>query len=88
MKAIEFPEVNVRIGENQPQYETIPAHVNYYEDNQINEVIMCFEFDEAERKQIAETGQIWHTVLQPVHSFFHPIHMEVTKPEMKTKRRG
>ncbi|MGV8135888.1 MAG: hypothetical protein AB2L20_11795 [Mangrovibacterium sp.] len=83
MKAIEFPEVNVRIGANQPQYQTIPAHVNHDEEQQIDEVFMCFEFDEAERKQIAETGQIWHTVLMPARSHFHPIRMDVTKPEMK-----
>jgi len=43
---------------------------------------MCFELDENERKQVAETGQIWHTVLQHKSDNFHPIRMEVTKPEL------
>lgn len=84
MKAIEFPEVNVRLAENQPEYETLPVHVCPDEETNgyFRQVTMCFELDEAERKQVAETGQIWHTVLQPQDALFHPIRMSVTKPEL------
>jgi len=85
MKAIEFPEVNVRIAENQPEYETLPVH--YCPDKETNgyfhRATMCFELDEQERKQVAETGQIWHTVLQPQNTLFHPIMMSTTKPDLK-----
>lgn len=82
MKAIEFPEVNVRIAENQPEYQTIPANVKLIEGTNFKKVTMCFELDEEERKQVAETGQIWHTVLQPFDTNFHPILMDITKPEL------
>lgn len=84
MKAIEFPEVNFRIAENQPEYETLPVNAVIWESNpHFRQVTMCFELDEEERKVAAETGQIWHTVLQPNGELFHPIQMSVTKPELK-----
>jgi len=82
MKAIEFPEVNLRIAENQPEYETLPVCVVSTGQNGSVQITMCFELDENERKQVAETGQIWHTVLQHKSNNFHPIRMEVTKPEL------
>ena len=83
MKAIEFPEVNVRIAEKQPEYQTIPANVVPNIDGTgFNQVTMCFELDENERKQIAETGRIWHTVLQPEKDYFHPILMSIEKPDL------
>lgn len=81
MKAIEFPEVNVRIAENQPEYETLPVHVNVQPF--VSEVTMCFELTEEEKQQVAESGHIWQTVLQPHGSNFHPIRMSTLKPEMK-----
>jgi hypothetical protein len=85
MEAIEFEEVNVHIGENQPEYETLPVHVEYDEESNgfFRKVTMCFELDEEEKKQVAETGKIWHTVLQVKSELFHPIRMSVLKPEMK-----
>lgn len=84
MKTIEFPEVNVRIAENQPEYETLPVHVcpHAETDGYFRKVSMCFELDEEEKKQVAETGQIWLTVLQPNDNNFHPIKMSVLKPEL------
>jgi hypothetical protein len=80
MKAIEFDEVNIRIAEHQEEYETLPVHIDL--NDSATPTTMCFELDEEERKQVAETGQIWITVLtfgQP----FHPISMSVIKPEMQ-----
>ena len=55
MKAIEFPEVNVRIAENQPEYETLPVH--YCPDKETNgyfhRATMCFELDEQDRANLA-----------------------------------
>jgi len=80
MKAIDFPEVNVRIAENQPEYETLPDHVEDVKDAGWRKVTVCFELDPEERKQVAETGQIWQTVLQPDSDYFHPIMMSTLKP--------
>lgn len=84
MKAIEFPEVNIRIAENQEEYETLP--VNAQPDPESNgyfqRVTMCFELDEEEKRQVAETGKIWHTVLVPPQTGFHPVAMSTLKPEL------
>lgn len=88
MKAIEFQEVNVRIAENQPQYETLPVHMvpDAETNGFFNAVTMCFELSEEERKQVAETGQIWHTVLVPKNRSFHPIRMSTLKPTMSRSK--
>jgi hypothetical protein len=84
MKAIEFPEVNVRIAENQPEYETIPANIRQHEDTNLYEVAMCLRLDEEERKQVAETGRIWLTILQPTGNF-NPIKTSFLKPDYLTE---
>lgn len=78
MKAIEFKEVNLRIAENQPEYETLPVHVDF-EDHK-TPITMCFELDEEERKQVAETGRIWIKQLT-FGKPFPPILMSFMKPE-------
>ena len=78
MKAIEFPEVNVRIAENQPEYETLPVHID--KSKVSIPTTMCIELDEEERKQVAETGRIWIQVLTFGQSF-HPISMSFLRPE-------
>lgn len=78
MKAIEFPEVNVRIAENQPEYETLPVYVDTEDPS--TPTTMCIQLDPEEIKQVTETGRIWMQVLtfrQP----FHPIRMSFLKPE-------
>lgn len=55
MKAVEFPEVNVRIAEHQDEYQTLPAHHNKEEGS----MTFCFELSEEEKKQVAETGKIY-----------------------------
>ena len=79
MKAIEFPEVNVRIAENQPEYETIPALIKQYEDSSMVEITMCLLLDQEERQQVAETGCVWLSVLQ-LAGKFHPIKTSLLKP--------
>lgn len=58
MKAKEFKEANVVYGENQPQYLPLPAH-----KTEEGQAIFCFDLDEEERKQIAETGELWVSLL-------------------------
>lgn len=55
MKSVEFPEVNVRIAESQPEYETLPAFHNPEEGS----MTFCFELDEAEMEQVQRTGKIF-----------------------------
>lgn len=69
MKPIKFPEQNVVYGENQrPTYEPLPAY-----RSPEGQVICCFELSEEERQRVAETGQVWLSLLtfnrplQPVY---------------------
>lgn len=59
MKASEFEEVNVRIAENQPEYETLPAYYNELERS------MTFRFvlTEEERNRLYATGELYFKVL-------------------------
>lgn len=77
MTAKEFPEVNVRIAENQPQYETLPAHFNKKEGS----MTFCFQLNKEEIDEIQRTGCIWFKQLtfgKPMN----PIAMAVTKDEL------
>lgn len=55
MKSVEFKEVNVRIAENHPEYETLPSYHNTKEGS----VTFCFELDNEELEQIGKTGKIF-----------------------------
>lgn len=83
MKAVEFPEVNLRIAENQPEYQTLPVHVqsDIESNGFFTQATICFELDKDELKQVAETGRIWISILIPTGSNFHPIGATCIKPE-------
>lgn len=55
MKTKEFPEVNVRIAENQKEYEMLPAYYN----NEEGSITYCFELAPEDIKRIQETGELW-----------------------------
>lgn len=55
MKSIEFEGHNVKIAENQPEYETLPA----YYDKQEGSMTFCFELSDDELEQVGKTGKIW-----------------------------
>jgi len=78
MKAIEFKEVNLRIAEDQEEYETLPVHINIQDPSA--PATMCFELNEEEINQVKETGKIWLKVLT-FGKLFHPIAMSCLKPE-------
>lgn len=59
MKPKKFQEANVVYGEGQPEYKPLPAH-----KTKEGQAIFCFELDEAERKKIAETGELWVSLLK------------------------
>lgn len=74
MKPKNFKEANVTYGENQPEYIPLPAHKT--EDGQ---AIFCFELNEEEKKQIAETGELWVSLL----TFNQPL-----QPILLTTKKG
>lgn len=72
MKAIEFKEQNIVFGENQKEYQPLPAHV---EKNGI--ATFCFELTEAEARKFMKSGRIFITRLtfnapvQPIKASFN-----------------
>ncbi len=89
MKAKDFPEANIKIAKDQQEYQTLPAKNTLFteKDESGNEIpvtiesVMCFELDEAELKQVQDTGCIWLKIYRPVIDYFHPIGIDVLKPE-------
>lgn len=77
MKSIEFPQSNVKIGEGQPQYQTLHAHVDPNDPAQT--MTMCFELSKEEIAQIVLTGKIWMSQLT-FGMPFQPIRMSVDNP--------
>lgn len=68
MKAKEFKEANAVYGANQPEYQPLPAFKA--EDGT---AVFCLELDEEERKKVAETGELWVSLLtfnQPLQPIF------------------
>lgn len=53
MKPVEFPEVNKRWGEGQPEYQVLPA----YSDSRVT--IACWQMTWRERLKVLFTGRIW-----------------------------
>lgn len=82
MKAIEFEGVNVRIAEDQPEYQTLPARIGpvpLMEGHDAMGATFCFELTPEELAEVNRTGRIWHTVVtfgQPLQ----PQSMTVEKP--------
>ena len=82
MKSIDFKGSNSPIGFSQKEYNGIYSHKQTHPDfTGMDEITMCFELDEAELKQVQETGCIWLKRLQPKKHDFHPIGPGLLKPE-------
>lgn len=87
MKSVDFPQRNVEIAKDQPEYQTLFAHVKAIgsvtgENGKMipfYEATCLFEFSEEERLQIARTGKIYYTQVIGTGSF-QPISMSVLNP--------
>jgi len=77
MKAKEFPEVNLRIAEDQPEYHTLPAFHNKKEGS----VTFCFELSEDEINRLYATGEIWFKQLT-FNGPMQPIALSCNKEEL------
>ncbi len=76
MKAIEFNEVNLRIAENQDEYQTLPVHKH---GDDVGTVTACFELDDGEIEQVKSYGTIWLSFLTFGRSF-QPVGMSCLSP--------
>jgi hypothetical protein len=57
MKLLHFPEVNVVVAKDQPQYRPLPA---YRSESPEGRLCCCWQLSWRERLYLLFTGQIWH----------------------------
>lgn len=77
MDAIDFPERNVELAKDQPEYQTLPVLSEPEKEGQ--PMTCCFQLTKEEILEIVATGQIWHTQWT-FGAPFQPIRMSTQKP--------
>lgn len=60
MRSVNFPGANVKIGEGQPEYNVIHAMIG---DQEVGELICCFEFTDEEIQQIILSKRVYYSRL-------------------------
>lgn len=78
MEPIKFEKANANLGEGQDEYITLPAFIDF--EDPATPITVGFKLTDEERKQVAETGEIWISQLT-FRNPFHPIAMSVIKPD-------
>lgn len=80
MRALEFAQVNTRLAEDQPEYETLPSYHGVVGNVPENTgFINCFELTEDEINIINSTKVIWSSQLT-FGKMFNPFLMMVNNP--------
>lgn len=79
MKAIDFPESNLNVGKDQPEYLNLPAYV--YPLDPRYRLVFCWKLTLRERFKLLFTGKIWHSVLT-FRKPLQPQAMQLDKPPM------
>lgn len=77
MKAVKFPESNLVVAEDQPEYLPLPA----FADTQKGIMTFCWELSWSERISLLLTGKLWHQVM----TFNRPLQpqlLSVDKPKL------
>lgn len=79
MKPVEFPEQNVVLGKDQPQYVPLPVYAA--EDGRIT---CCLELTADEIQEVLRTGRVWLTQLT-FGARFQPIQLSTHSPFVPVK---
>jgi hypothetical protein len=77
MKAVDFPEVNVKIAEHQEDYETLPVFSNPEEGS----IVSCFKLSKEELKIVKRDGVVYLKQLT-FNRPMQPISLSVIKSEL------
>lgn len=77
MKSVNFPQANVPLAKNQPEYQTL--HVHYDLSNTAGEMTACMELTDEEIAEIIKTKRVYLTQLT-FHNGYHPVRMSVVSP--------
>lgn len=92
MKSLQFPQANLALAKDQPEYQTLHVFVEYkdltkpglLDAPQQKKVVpwsmtACFELSEDEIDEIIRTKRIWHTQML-FGNQFQPINMSTQSP--------
>lgn len=95
MLAVDFPERNLMLAEDQPEYETLPVFMEVKEVMVANgpkdpqnaivtknvpwSMTACFELNKEEIEEIIRTGKLWYTQML-FGNQFQPIRMSTQNP--------
>ena len=79
MKLIEFPEQNIIIAKDQPEYLPLPAK-RFAGDPQ-GRIVCCWKLTWRERMKILFRGLVWHQVLT-FNKPLQPQLLTIEKPEL------
>ena len=77
MKSVDFPQANIALAKDQPQYQTLYVYCNR-ESPQVP-MTMCFELSQEEVNEIVRTGKLYFTQIT-FGKPFSPINMSVLSP--------
>lgn len=84
MKAISFPEQTLIIAKDQPEYQPLPAHVGWIdEDKSLHGVTFCWKLSFRERVKLFFTGKLWHRVMT-FNKPLQPVLLDVNKPRFNS----
>lgn len=78
MKLVKFPEVNLVIAKDQPEYIPMPA--NYEPEHGV--ATICWQLTFRERARLLFAGKLWHQIMT-FGAAMQPQRMSATKPELK-----
>ena len=82
MKPVSFPEQNVVIAKDQPQYLPLPAHIEPHDKyDPSRRTTFCWQLSWRERLTLLVTGKLWHQVLT-FNSPLQPQLLLVEKPKL------
>jgi hypothetical protein len=81
MKSIEFPEANVAVAKDQPQYNTLFARVDRQSPE--GEMIICFELTDEEVTQIVRNKKLFYSQLT-FGQLFQPMRIMTESPFEET----
>lgn len=79
MKSIDFPKANIAIAKDQPQYQTLYAHVDKSGNDKTLGLTCCLELSGEELSEVLRTGKIWFTQLTFGRGY-NPIRMSTSSP--------
>lgn len=75
MRPIEFKGMNGTAAKHQPEYRPLPML------REPGRIVSCWQLSPEEQAQVAKTGVVWLSLMQPDHQLIVPSLLQVDRPE-------